>query len=179
MIIQNHLLQDVAYFASPNCADRPADMPVDLIVLHNISLPPNQFGGPYITDLFLNKLDINAHPFFATISHLKVASHLLLNREGVITQYVPFNKAAYHAGASNYQGRPNCNDFSIGIEIEGTDDVAYEDIQYKTLAELTKTLIAYYPSLSTEHITGHSDIAPSRKTDPGPAFDWDFYRSLI
>lgn len=157
---------------SPNCDERPEGCVPDLIVLHNISLPPYEFGGNWIDKLFTNQLDPNAHPFFATINHLRVASHLLIRREGEIVQYVPFHKRAFHAGLSRYQGRERCNDFSIGIEIEGTDFEPFTEAQYQRLELVLPELINAYPTLSFNHITGHEHIAPGRKTDPGPYFDW-------
>lgn len=164
---------------SPNCDQRPAPADISLIVIHNISLPPGEFGGPWIDALFTNTLAGDAHPYFQTIAELKVSSHLLIRRDGSITQYVPFHHRAWHAGQSCYQGRPRCNDFSIGIELEGCDDVSYSDLQYQVLAETIKTLLETYPTLSTEHITGHCDIAPGRKTDPGKVFDWDYLHRLL
>ncbi len=158
---------------SPNHDDRPEACAPDLIVLHNISLPPDEFGGKWIDDLFSNQLDSTAHPFFAEICHLRVASHLLIRRDGEIVQYVPFHKRAFHAGVSSYRGRERCNDFSIGIEIEGSDFVAFTEIQYQRLETLLPVLVSAYPSLSLEHVTGHEHIAPGRKTDPGPFFDWN------
>ena len=163
---------------SPNHDERPQDCVADLIVLHNISLPPYEFGGGWIDQLFTNQLDPSAHPFFAEICHLRVASHLLITREGEIVQYVPFHRRAFHAGVSCYQGRERCNDFSIGIELEGTDTLAYTDAQYQQLAAVTRALIDRYPDIAN-NMTGHCDIAPDRKTDPGPAFDWARFRALI
>ena len=168
-----HLLMDVPYRPSPNCDARPDAKQIDLIVLHGISLPPGQFGSDHIEQLFTNQLDASAHPFFAEIEGLKVSSHVLIRRTGEVMQFVPFSQRAWHAGQSHYQGRQCCNDFSIGIELEGTDELDYTEAQYASLAPLLASLIAFYPGLSREHITGHSDIAPGRKTDPGPAFDWD------
>ncbi|EIJ33544.1 1,6-anhydro-N-acetylmuramyl-L-alanine amidase AmpD [Thiothrix nivea] len=157
---------------SPNHDDRPEGCAPDLIVLHNISLPPYQFGGPWIDHLFTNRLDADAHPFFREICHLRVASHLLIRRNGELVQYVPFHKRAFHAGVSNYAGRNNCNDFSIGIEMEGSDFEPFTEAQYQQLQTLLPALVAAYPSLALEHVTGHEHIAPGRKTDPGPFFDW-------
>jgi N-acetyl-anhydromuramoyl-L-alanine amidase len=168
----SQLLTGVPYVPSPNCDARPAGSTLDLIVIHGISLPPGQYGGPHITQLFTNRLDPQAHPYFAGISGLKVSSHLLIRRDGGIIQYVPLDKRAWHAGRSEFQGRANCNDFSIGIELEGTDDEPYTKLQYEQLAEVIRSLLANYPTLQRERITGHSDIAPGRKTDPGPHFDW-------
>jgi len=151
----------------------------DLIVVHGISLPPGEFGGPWIDRLFTNTLPPDAHPYFATIADKRVSAHLCIRRDGAVTQYVRFTERAWHAGPSRYEGREACNDFSIGIELEGTDSVAYEAAQYRSLAEVVAALTAAYPTLSRERLVGHSDIAPGRKTDPGPAFDWPHARRLI
>jgi AmpD protein len=173
-------LLDVArQLPSPNCDERPAGSVPELIVIHGISLPPGEFGGPWIDALFTNRLDPAAHPYFATIHTLQVSSHLLLRRDGEIVQYVPFGKRAWHAGKSCYDGRERCNDFSIGIELEGSDDTRYEPRQYQQLARVIVALMAAYPSLSTSRIAGHSDIAPGRKTDPGPGFDWQKLHALL
>jgi N-acetyl-anhydromuramoyl-L-alanine amidase len=174
---QTGLLDGARQVSSPNCDERPA--PPDLIVVHGISLPPGEYGGPWIDQLFTNSLPPDAHPYFATIATLKVSSHLLVRRDGSVVQYVPFHLRAWHAGASSYCGRERCNDFSIGIELEGTDDTAYEPAQYRALRDAILALCDAYPSLSREHVTGHSDIAPGRKTDPGPAFDWPRLRALL
>lgn len=166
------LLNIARQLPSPNCDDRPADESLSLIVIHNISLPPGEFGGPYIDALFTNQLDPEDHPFFVEIHKTQVSSHLLIRRDGEVVQYVPFSKRAWHAGESCYDGRECCNDFSIGIELEGTDDVSYTDVQYKKLADVVTSLIQAYPGLSSKRVTGHCDIAPGRKTDPGPVFDW-------
>ncbi len=173
------LLKDADYIPSPNCDNRPAEQKAKLLIIHNISLPPNEFGGPYITQLFTNTLDPEAHPFFKEISHLRVSSHLMIRRDGSIIQYVPFHKRAWHAGVSSYIGEETCNDFSIGIELEGADDIPYEKMQYKQLSEISNALIIAYPQMSATRITGHSDVAPGRKTDPGPAFDWQKYKQLL
>jgi AmpD protein len=157
---------------SPNHDDRPARHEPELIVVHGISLPPGEFGGPWIERLFTNALPPHEHPYFETIQHLRVSSHVLISRDGSFTQYVPFGQRAWHAGPSHWRGRGGCNDFSIGIELEGADDVPYEDRQYEALADLVAALQRAYPSLAEGWIAGHSDIAPGRKTDPGPAFDW-------
>jgi AmpD protein len=142
-------------------------------------LPPEQFGGPYIEQLFSNSLNPQEHPYFRDIYKLEVSSHLLIDREGNITQFVPFNKRAWHAGVSEFQGRQRCNDFSIGIELEGADHIPFSDIQYSVLAAVTQQILSQYPLISRDKIVGHSDIAPGRKTDPGEAFDWDRYRLLF
>jgi AmpD protein len=154
-------------------------MAPELIVIHNISLPPGEFGGDWIEALFTNRLDPAAHPYFTQVHRLRVSTHLLIRRSGVIIQFVPFHQRAWHAGKSNYCGRDQCNDFSIGIELEGTDDIDYESVQYKKLAEVIRALVAAYPSLSRDRIAGHEHIAPGRKTDPGPAFDWGRFRLLL
>lgn len=173
------LLRGARYLASPHCDERPGGTAVDLLVIHGISLPPGEFGGTWIEQLFLGKLPADAHPYFATIAALKVASHLLIRRDGALLQFVPFHKRAWHAGASSFQGRDACNDFSIGVELEGTDDVAYEPAQYTRLASVTHALMRAYPGIASSHIVGHSDVAPGRKTDPGPAFDWARYRDIL
>ncbi|MEM9172146.1 MAG: 1,6-anhydro-N-acetylmuramyl-L-alanine amidase AmpD [Pseudomonadota bacterium] len=159
-------------YASPNCDTRPSGTPIDLIIIHNISLPPGQFGGRSIHDLFCNQLDTSAHPYFEQLEGLKVSAHLLIDRQGFVTQFVPFHLRAWHAGQSEFNGRSACNDFSIGIELEGEDEVAYADAQYAQLAAVISALRSAYPTLASGDICGHSDVAPSRKTDPGPAFDW-------
>lgn len=164
---------------SPNCDARPGGVSVDLIVVHGISLPPGAFGGPWIDRLFTNTLPRDEHPYFAEVDGLRVSAHLLIRRDGEVTQYVRFTDRAWHAGRSCYQGREACNDFSIGIELEGTDRIPYEDAQYRVLAQVVAALCAAYPSLSPQRIVGHSDIAPGRKTDPGPAFDWPRARRLV
>lgn len=156
---------------SPNFDDRP-DVVVDTLVIHNISLPPGEFGGNYIQDFFCNQLDCRAHPFFQEIATLKVSAHFLIKRDGEIVQFVPLSKRAWHAGVSEFKGRQKCNDFSIGIELEGVDDTPYSDAQYESLIKLTADIQRMYPAIVVDRITGHSDIAPDRKTDPGPAFDW-------
>lgn len=165
--------------ASPNYNDRPENCSPDLVVIHCISLPPGEFGGPHIEALFTNCLNPETHPYFAGICDLQVSSHLLITRTGELVQFVPFNKRAWHAGKSSYQGRENCNDFSIGIELEGTDTGPYEEAQYRQLADVLAALQMEYPQLSHDHITGHEHIAPGRKTDPGPGFDWQYLQSLL
>lgn len=140
--------------------------------MHAISLPPAEFGGGCIEAFFCNRLDHSQHPYFASIEALRVSAHALIDRSGTLTQFVPFHKRAWHAGQSSFEGRENCNDFSIGIELEGTDDIRYEACQYSALARLIEALRAAYPALAEAPVVGHSDIAPQRKTDPGPAFDW-------
>jgi N-acetyl-anhydromuramoyl-L-alanine amidase len=179
MNITRHLLTEAAQIISPNFDDRPDANDISLLVIHCISLPPGEFGTDCITQLFCNQLDPDGHPYFKEIHQLKVSSHLVIKRSGEITQYVPFDKRAWHAGQSTYQGRERCNDFSIGIELEGTETTPYREAQYVELAAVTKALLAIYPGLSTDRITGHSDIAPGRKTDPGNSFDWQKFYCLL
>lgn len=161
---------------SPHCDARPEAEEISLLVIHNISLPPGEFGGPWIDDLFLGRLDPEADPYFKDIAGLRVSSHFLIRRDGELIQYVPTELRAWHAGDSRWQGREKCNDFSIGIELEGADDVPFAEPQYDTLANLTLALRGRYGELD---VAGHSDIAPGRKTDPGPWFDWDRYRAIF
>jgi AmpD protein len=177
--VESGVLRRARFVPSPNYDDRPVGTEADLIVVHGISLPPGEYGGPWIDQLFTNSLQIDAHPYFATIATLKVSTHLLVRRDGQLVQYVPFHRRAWHAGASNYRGRGRCNDFSIGIELEGADTEAYEPAQYRALADAIVDLCAVYPSLSTQRIAGHSDIAPGRKSDPGIAFDWPRLHALV
>ena len=173
------LLDAARQAPSPNCDDRPAGSPIDLIVIHGISLPPGEFGGSWIDALFANTLDPRVHPYFQTIAGLSVSAHLLVRRDGEIVQYVPFQRRAWHAGESAYRNRRRCNDFSIGIELEGADHRPYDERQYPVLAALIIALRAAYPTITPERLAGHADIAPGRKTDPGPAFDWIRLRRLL
>ena len=170
------LVKAARFVASPNCDERPAGCAVDLLVIHHISLPPGEFGGPGIVALFTNKLDPAAHPDYAPIAGLKVSAHFLIRRDGELIQFVPCSKRAWHAGESLWKGRPRCNDFSIGIELEGTGEVPYSGAQYHRLAALTRALESRY---GIADIAGHSDIAPGRKRDPGASFDWKRYRALL
>ena len=173
------LLRGAVQVPSPNCDDRPAGALPALIVIHGISLPPGQFGGPYIDQLFTNTLDPAGHPYFRAIAGLTVSSHLLIRRSGDVVQYVPLTRSAWHAGKSSFRGRQRCNDYSVGIELEGTDDRAYTAAQYRRLARVIRVLQRGVPSLAEAPSVGHSDIAPGRKTDPGPAFDWARLRALV
>ena len=172
------LLSAAVYVPSPNFDDRPDGTVVDLLVVHNISLPPGQFGGPGIIELFTNRLDPNAHPYYRRIADATVSSHFLIRRDGDLIQFVPCNRRAWHAGQSEWRGRSRCNDFSIGVELEGADDHAFTDSQYAMLARLTDALLSDYP---IRDCVGHSDIAtpPGRKTDPGPFFDWARFRASL
>jgi len=176
---QTGLLSDVAYRSSPNQDSRPDKEDISGIVIHNISLPPGEFGGGWINDFFLNKLDPTAHPYFESIADMKVSCHLLIRRDGEIIQYVPLSQRAWHAGTSHWDKRKRCNDFTIGIELEGCDEQYFEQLQYNSLAELVLLLCAHYPKLNTGQVKGHSQIAPGRKTDPGPYFEWEKLYSLL
>jgi AmpD protein len=157
---------------SPNCDARPGNVEPELVVVHGISLPPGEFGGPWIERLFMNMLPPGEHPYFDAIQHLRVSTHVLIRRDGSLVQYVPIGLRAWHAGTSEWRGRSGCNNFSVGVELEGTDDMPYDERQYDALADLVAGLQRAYPSLAAGWIAGHSDIAPGRKTDPGPSFDW-------
>jgi AmpD protein len=177
--LQQGWLRGARRVPSPNFEPRPRGVAPDLLVIHNISLPPGEYGSDCIERLFTNCLDWDAHPYFTGIRGLEVSAHLLIRRCGEVVQFVSLEDRAWHAGRSCFQGRENCNDFSIGIELEGTDEEPYTDAQYATLAAVTRCLLAAYPGLDSGRITGHSDIAPGRKTDPGPAFDWRRYRGAL
>ncbi|HTD05963.1 1,6-anhydro-N-acetylmuramyl-L-alanine amidase AmpD [Undibacterium sp.] len=166
---------DAARYDSPHFNERPAGTRISLLVIHNISLPAGQFGGPHIADLFLNRLDYAAHPSFESLRDLQVSAHFLIRRDGGLLQFVSANRRAWHAGSSCFYGRSGCNDYSIGIELEGSDEVPFEEAQYRALTELSLALAAVYP---LTHIVGHEHIAPGRKTDPGPCFDWRRYQRL-
>jgi len=173
------LLAGARQVLSPHFDARPKDVAPELVVVHGISLPAGEFGGPWIDHLFAGSLSPEAHPSFRDTATRRVSAHILIRRDGSITQYVPFGMRAWHAGVSQYQGRSACNDFSIGIELEGTDTIPYTDAQYENLAALVAALLSTYHTLSAERIAGHSDIAPGRKTDPGPAFEWARFRHLL
>ena len=168
----DHWLEGAARFTSPNCDARTDPNDISLIVIHGISLPPGRFGGDGVKQLFTNCLDCTAHPALADLEGVRVSSHLFIDRHGGIAQFVPFDLRAWHAGLSSFRGRAACNDYSVGIELEGTDDTAYDARQYDALGRVAVALIRHYPRLSLDSIVGHLEIAPERKTDPGPAFDW-------
>lgn len=170
------LFEGAHYIPSPNCDERPAGCAIDLLIIHYISLPPGEFGGPGIVDLFTNRLDPRSHPYYAGIADMKVSAHFLVRRDGGLIQFVPCERRAWHAGASAWKGRTRCNDFSIGIELEGCGEVPFADAQYGRLVELTHALRSRYPIAD---IVGHSDVAPGRKDDPGPCFDWGRYRAML
>lgn len=179
MRIVDHRLEGVPQKESPNCDERTDPARISLIVIHNISLPAGHFGGPYIEALFRNELDPMVHADFAELQDLRVSSHLLLRRDGAMIQFVPFDRRAWHAGESTYEGVSGCNDYSVGIELEGTDDTPYNSRQYRELAAVCRLLIDHYPLMNETRIVGHSDIAPGRKSDPGPAFDWGRLAGLL
>lgn len=172
LTLTDHWIDQARRVPSPNFNERPDPEDIALVVIHNISLPPERFGGPWIEAFFQNRLDPDADPYFQTLRDLKVSSHFLIRRDGELVQFVACDRRAWHAGVSRWRGRDNCNDFSLGIELEGADRIPYEDAQYRSLNALLDTLIAHYPKLSRDTLTGHEHIAPGRKTDPGPAFDW-------
>ena len=176
MVVDDGRVDAARFVASDNCDERPLGEAVTLLVIHNVSLPPGEFGGDAIVRLFTNKLDCAAHPYYRALAGLRVSAHFLIRRAGELLQFVPCAKRAWHAGESAWCGRSGCNDFSIGIELEGADDVPYAEPQYRVLAELTRALQSAYPIAA---IAGHCDIAPARKTDPGPSFDWPRYRGSI
>ncbi len=157
---------------SPNADARPPDSEITLVVVHSINLPPGEYGGPWVERLFTNTLPATAHPYFRDLAAARVSAHVCVKRDGSLVQFVPFGRRAWHAGASSWAGRRDCNDFSVGIELEGCDDVPYADAQYQRLAALVRALRVAYPTISADGVVGHSDVAPGRKTDPGPAFDW-------
>lgn len=175
LVIRNGWVQDVRRVPSPNFDMRPVGTAIDTLVVHGISLPPGRFGHGFIDALFTNTLDGRSDPFFAAIDGLRVSAHVLVARTGALTQYVDFGARAWHAGVSSFDGRDRVNDFALGIELEGTDDCPYAPAQYRSLAALARALMGRYPGLGRSRIVGHSDIAPGRKTDPGPAFDWGVF----
>ena len=173
------LLDRVHYRPSPYQNERPQNMPIDMIVIHGISLPPGDFGSSTIEAFFCGTLDASQHPALISVAQLQVSAHLLIKRTGEFIQFVPFTARAWHAGVSCFQGKTGCNDFSIGIELEGTDTIPYELIQYQQLAQIIRLLMAFYPAITPDRIVGHADIAPGRKTDPGPVFDWRYLKGII
>ena len=174
--IMDGWLESVIHLPSPNTDSRPKNCSVSLLVIHNISLPPGIFGSSFVEDLFTNNLDFTLNPYFQNLKDLKVSCHLFIKRSGEITQFVSFNERAWHAGLSVFNGRSNCNDYSIGIELEGTNEEEYTDYQYKSLVSVTSTVMRRYPAITSDRIVGHSDISPGRKTDPGNSFDWVRYK---
>ena len=179
IIPESNLLDEAKIILSPNCDDRPDSSSISLIIIHSISLPPSVFGGSYVEEFFLNKLKKSENDYINNLRNTKVSSHLYIKRTGEIIQFVNFNKRAWHAGKSTFENTSNCNDYSIGIELEGFDDIVYEDIQYEKLSKIIKALLDFYPRISTDRIVGHSDVSPQRKSDPGPLFDWKRLKSML
>lgn len=179
LTLSRHRVIEARQVPSPNAGERPDPDDISLIIVHNISLPPGRFGGPHIDELFTNCLDPDRHPYFREICEMQVSSHFLVRRDGELVQYVSCDRRAWHAGRSCWRGRENCNDFAIGIELEGADDIPYTQAQYHRLAELTALLQSEYPGIDDDAVTGHEDVAPGRKTDPGPAFDWTRFRAQL
>lgn len=173
------LIEGIEFLDSPNCDNRPDDTRPEVIIVHAISLPPGEFGGPYVDQLFLNTLDPDQHHYFREISDLQVSAHLFIRRTGEVRQFVALDKRAWHAGVSECEGKQCVNDFSIGIELEGCDEQGFEDPQYQSLVAVTNALLRGYPGITADRIYGHSDISPGRKTDPGPGFDWHRFRRLL
>ena len=172
------LIESADFFASPFFDERPKNTEPDIVVIHSISLPPGEFGSNMINDFFCGTLDKTSHPYFETLDDFEVSTHLLIDREGRLSQFVPFHKRAWHAGVSSFKGKENCNDFSIGIELEGTDDLPYEKAQYRKLLEVLNLLMKNY-NIIKDRVVGHVDIAPKRKNDPGPMFDWPYLRKSL
>lgn len=177
--IQNGYLTSAIRCPSPNINERPLGQAISLLVIHNISLPPGKFGTGCVQLFFTNQLDPRQDPYFQTIAELQVSAHLFIERDGVVTQFAPFDARTWHAGVSSFGGMPNCNDYSIGIELEGCDDIAYTDAQYEALVKVSCEIMHAYPQITLERIAGHNEIAPDRKTDPGEAFDWFRYRANL
>lgn len=176
---QGAWLEDIHRIISPNSDPRPSGTDIDMLVIHSISLPPGKFGGGYIERLFTNTLPVEHHPCFVELAQLRVSAHILIDRAGVLTQYVPFNQRAWHAGISEFAGRKNCNDYSIGVELEGCDDKEFTPVQYTVLVQLISAIMRHWSQITKQRIVGHCHIATDRKTDPGPRFDWNnFYTSL-
>jgi AmpD protein len=173
------LISSAKQIKSPNCDARPAEFSPEVIIIHAISLPPGKFGGEYIEKLFCNQLKADEHESFHEIAGLEVSAHVLIRRDGEVIQFVPLNERAWHAGESECEGRARVNDFSIGIELEGCDQVPFTDIQYQRLADLSREIFSRYPAITADRIYGHADISPGRKTDPGPHFDWAKYREML
>ena len=177
--LSDHWLVGTKRLLSPNYDDRPLPGDISLLLIHCISLPPGEFGANYVSRLFCNQLNTHSHPTFASLENRRVSCHLLIDREGTITQYVPFNARAWHAGQSNFRGRSHCNDFSIGIELEGDEQTPYTEMQYSALAAVATLLMKEYPKIKADCLAGHEEVAPSRKTDPGASFDWPRLRQKI
>ena len=179
MEIEDHIFKNIKFINSPNFNKRPKNTKISLIVIHSISLPPNIYGNSYVEDFFMNKLIISDHDYFQEIQDMRVSSHLYIKRTGKIIQFVPLNLRAWHAGESSYKGVEDCNNYSIGIELEGTDCDVYSNEQYESLIQISRLLIKNYPEIIKESIVGHSDISPRRKTDPGNKFEWRRYLDAL
>tara|TARA_B100000900_G_scaffold29880_1_gene22745 strand:- start:1534 stop:2073 length:540 start_codon:yes stop_codon:yes gene_type:complete len=179
MQIENHIFKNIKFLQSPNFNQRPKNSIISLIVIHSISLPPNVYGNEYVEDFFMNKLKISDHDYFDEIKDLKVSSHIYIKRTGEIIQFVPFNMRAWHAGDSSYRGVNDCNNYSIGIELEGADDDNFSNNQYEKLIQISKLIIKNYPQINKDKIVGHSEISPGRKTDPGYKFEWNRYLNAL
>lgn len=177
--IQAGIVAAARWVPTPNYSQRPDVQDVSLLVIHNISLPPGEFGGGFVEAFFQNQLDSSLHPYFAEIEQLCVSAHCFIDRAGVLTQFVNLHDRAWHAGISEFAGRDNCNDYSVGIELEGTDYIPYSHQQYLTLASLCANLLRYFPAITPERIVGHCTVAPERKSDPGPSFEWDYFHQLL
>ena len=175
MEIKDHLIKGIKFLKSPNFNNRPFEEEIKLIIIHSISLPPKIYGNSYVEDFFMNKLNISDHDYFNEIKDLKVSSHIYIKRDGEIIQFVPFNKRAWHAGESSYMDEPDCNNYSIGIELEGSHEDIFSEEQYNSLIFATQKILKEYPMIKKDNITGHSNVAPKRKTDPGKNFEWDRY----
>lgn len=179
MKITDGWIENVKHYKTSHCDPRPEEVTPSLLVIHNISLPPGEFGKGYIPPFFMGELDPKEHEFFQQIYQMRVSAHCFIERTGDICQFVSFNERAWHAGVSVFQGQSRCNDFSIGVEMEGTDNIPYTAQQYQSLTQLTKALMVQYPEINLGRIVGHNDIAFGRKTDPGEAFDWGYYRQAL
>lgn len=175
----NGWITDACRRPSANCDERPEGETINLLVIHGISLPPGEFGERWIDDLFCNQLDPEAHPSFREIYEMRVSTHLLIRRDGSVVQFVPFERRAWHAGDSSFNGRDHCNDYSVGIELEGTDEIPYEPAQYRMLTRLAHQLMHLYPGITPQRVVGHCDVSPGRKSDPGPSFNWEMFRSTL
>jgi len=173
------MLNFAEFIPSPNYDERPSNSVINLLVIHNISLPPLQFEGQAVVEFFTNRLNYKAHPFYEQLTHLKVSAHLFIRRNGHCIQFVPFHYRAWHAGESSFKGQTKCNNFSIGIELEGADDIPYTNAQYEQLCIIASVLMKTYPEITIERIVGHQTIAPERKTDPGPSFDWGYFYNRL
>ena len=179
MEIENHIFKNIKFVNSPNFNERPENTKISLIVIHSISLPPNVYGNNYVENFFMNKLIISDHDYFQEIEDMRVSSHLYIKRTGEIIQFVPLNMRAWHAGESSYKGIKDCNNYSIGIELEGTDCDVYSNEQYESLIKISRLIIKNYPVINKDNIVGHSDISPGRKTDPGNKFEWGRYLDAL